>query len=184
DALPISFTTYPNAAIIAPVISKEEGSDTASFRPPVIYGEDSKKYVRNIAKDVYSVQFASGALAMWRMQHMKKVGFFDPAIFLFYEDDDISLRTKKAGYDLLLLSGINVQHIPGHSCPLTEDIRKLKLRSSTWSFLYITAKCRGLSVARSKARFMVIKHSILLFLSKLHIRSSPQKLPGELKELE
>lgn len=104
----------------------------------------------------HSVPLLSGALMLWRMQHMQQVSFFDPALFLFYEDDDICLRTKKAGYELLLCDETSVQHQPGMSCKLNPELMELKLRSLVWSSLYVLKKHSGACAAWLKAQRIII----------------------------
>lgn len=155
-----SFVLYPNAAIIAPVLSEH------SFRQPLVYDKELK-YLPQINSHIFMVPFVSGAMAMWRMDYMRRVGFFDPAFFLFFEDDDISIRVRRAGYDLLLVSGINAHHTPGQSCVLTEAVQSLKLRSSTWSYLYIHRKYKGEKYARIMARLMIARAVWRSFLYRL-----------------
>ncbi len=153
DRLAESFSAFPDAAIIAPYMSGQgEHQHFAAI----------KKIRHGVAGNAVPVPFISGAIAMWRMDCMKKVGFFDPAFFMFYEDDDISIRTRMAGYRLLAMKGINVRHVPGRSCKITEALQSMKLRSSTWSRLYITAKYRGAAVARMAALFLIARHWLAL----------------------
>jgi hypothetical protein len=44
---------------------------------------------------------------------LEKVGFFDPAFFLYYEEVDLCLRTQKAGYKIMYWPSIKVVHIGG-----------------------------------------------------------------------
>ena len=135
--------THPNAAIAVPDFGGEQSEE-----------------------QVVPVTHVSGALMLWRMKHMQQVGFFDPALFLFYEDDDISIRVKTSGYDLLRVANIQATHSVGRSCGLTPELESLKLRSSVWSHLYICKKYQGLLVAKALAIWMVIKY--LLAVSYLH----------------
>lgn len=143
DRLEQSFADHPDAAIIAPMLEGNAHEPlTHPMRMPVIC-HAKKQVAPRMHANAHYVEFISGAVAMWRMEYMKKVGFFDPAFFLFYEDDDISLRVRRAGYDLVLLPGLNVQHAPGTSCALTPELEALKLRSLTWADLYIHRKYKG-----------------------------------------
>ncbi len=45
---------------------------------------------------------ADREIAFWRVPLMRVVGFFDPAFFLHYEDDDVATRARAAGYDVML----------------------------------------------------------------------------------
>lgn len=142
NALLEGMQSRPHAAIIAPDLT----------------GQDRPKHI-------LPAEFISGAIALWRMALIKQVGFFDPAFFLFYEDNDVSARVRKAGYEMLLMQGINAQHPPGHSCALTRDLNSLKLQSSTWSRLYMTGKYKGVLVAKMRALFIVIRSACAIILS-------------------
>lgn len=149
-----------DAAIIAPVLPWRGGDfSTSSLREPVI--RDAVAAPMEMRQgDVLPVSFVSGAVALWRMAQMKQVGFFDSAFFLFYEDDDISIRVRRAGYQLLLVAGLNVEHTPGTSCILTSAVESLKLRSSAWSYLYIHRKYRGRAVAVRMALSMLARSAL------------------------
>ncbi|MGE0754423.1 MAG: glycosyltransferase family 2 protein [Alphaproteobacteria bacterium] len=143
DALMDALTTYPQAAIVAPVFEDTEGDcSTASIRLPVM-AEAGVPLVVPLTESIVLARFVSGALALWRMEHMRRVGFFDPSLFLFYEDDDLSLRVNRAGYDMLLVSGLHATHRVGTSTRTTSRIRNLKLRSLYWGKFYMQKKYRS-----------------------------------------
>lgn len=164
DRLLNSFSSYPDAAIVAPVLENNNSDDLSSqsVKLPVIHSKKQKKLNLTNDKDIYSVYFISGAVAMWKMEHMRKVGFYDPAFFLFCEDDDISIRTHKAGYKMLLDTSLVAKHNPGKSCKTSKRLERLKLRASVWSQLYINRKYNG--VIHSKIRALsLIFNSIKKF---------------------
>ena len=51
-----------------------------------------------------------GAMVGWKHLLMK-VGLFDPAFFIYYEDVDLSWRIKLSGYNILLASSSLVYHV-------------------------------------------------------------------------
>src|SRR3989338_3244294 len=48
-------------------------------------------------------EFATGCCMLVKTEIFKKVGFLDPAYFLYYEDSDFSKRVQKAGYRILFV---------------------------------------------------------------------------------
>lgn len=130
DSLMQALASYPDAAIAAPFFTHSKRG-----RPTKLEG------------NIVSAPFVSGAIMLWRMGLMRKIGFFDPAFFLFYEDDDICIRTRRAGYRLLVISGVTGFHTPGQSCAAGEALNRLKLQSFSWSRLYFTKKYYGAPVA-------------------------------------
>ena len=99
-------------AIAVPRLRKEDGSEQKPYKANVFdretKGDGEEELTGN--KDVECV---SGAVMLWNMPLMtKKVGFFDPDIFLFYEDDDICLRVREKGlrirvvYDAIMTAAV------------------------------------------------------------------------------
>jgi GT2 family glycosyltransferase len=63
-----------------------------------------KKAMRQMAsKNVVEVSFLAGAVMMLRREAVLSAGaLFDPDYFMFFEDSDLSLRLRRAGYALAL----------------------------------------------------------------------------------
>jgi len=66
------------------------------------------------------VDWVPGAFCIIRPEALKKVGLFDPAFFLYYEEVDLCLRIRAVGYSIWYWPDIKVIHIGG------ESSRKLK----------------------------------------------------------
>jgi GT2 family glycosyltransferase len=62
-----------------------------------------------------SVDWVPGAFAIIRPAALAKTGFFDPDFFLYYEEVDLCLRIKEAGYTIWYWPDIVVVHIGGES---------------------------------------------------------------------
>lgn len=52
--------------------------------------------------EVRSIPYASGAGALFRVRALRAVGVFDPALFMYHEDSDLSWRLRLAGWEILL----------------------------------------------------------------------------------
>ena len=85
----------------------------------------------------------SGALLLVRMTALRQVGGFDPAIFLYYEDDDLCLRFAAAGWSLVLVPAARATHIGGGSSRLDLCYHWKKYWHYGWSRLHMEAKYRG-----------------------------------------
>lgn len=57
------------------------------------------------------VGHAGAAVWLLRMDLMKKVGFFDPDFFLYYEDTDLALRVVNAGLQIVVVPSPQVVHV-------------------------------------------------------------------------
>ncbi len=66
-------------------------------------------------REAASVDWVPGAFAILRPEALKKVGIFDPAFFLYYEEVDLCMRLKNAGYEVWYWPDVVVTHIGGES---------------------------------------------------------------------
>lgn len=62
-----------------------------------------------------AVDWVPGAFSIIRPAALEKSGLFDPLFFLYYEEVDLCLRIKKAGYSIWYWPDIAVVHIGGES---------------------------------------------------------------------
>ena len=62
-----------------------------------------------------SVDWVPGAFSIIRPEAIRKVGSFDPAFFLYYEEVDLCKRIKGAGYSIWYWPDIVIVHIGGES---------------------------------------------------------------------
>ncbi|HEY9080127.1 glycosyltransferase family 2 protein [Magnetovibrio sp.] len=90
----------------------------------------------------------SGAVNLVRMSALKSVGFFDDAIFLYHEDDDICLRLMAAGFKVLVVPDAVAHHIGGGSIGSGRDRLWEKFYNLSWSRLYFEAKHHSPAAAR------------------------------------
>jgi GT2 family glycosyltransferase len=141
---------YNDVAIVAPILKGEDGSIHATYKNNIFARE---KYNASfvIPDGDLCADFLSGAVLLLKMAFFKQIGFFDPRIFLFYEDDDLALRVRKAGYSLVLTTQAEAIHLVGKSSPSSEKIISLKNWHMAWSRIYIESKYNGKISARGMA---------------------------------
>jgi GT2 family glycosyltransferase len=65
--------------------------------------------------DSAEVDWVPGAYSIIPAQILKEHGFFDPRFFLYYEEVDLCLRIKNAGYKVMYWPEIKVVHVGGES---------------------------------------------------------------------
>ena len=70
------------------------------------------------------VDWLPGAFLIVRRKALVKAGLFDPVFFLYYEEVDLCLRVKTAGFRIFYWPDIVVTHIGGES---SRQLRSLKL---------------------------------------------------------
>lgn len=63
------------------------------------------------SKDSFDTPFLAGAVMMLRRDAVLHAGgLFDPDYFMFFEDSDVSLRLRRAGYSLALVPAATAEH--------------------------------------------------------------------------
>lgn len=84
--------------------------------------------------------FLSGACLLVRREAFLALGGFDPAIFLFYEDDDLCRRMRDAGYGLVHVHAAEASHARGGSTRPGPSQRFTARWHLAWSRAYVSAK--------------------------------------------
>ena len=108
DALVAAARRYPDAAILAPKLYDAPGQLGLCYRPAS--WKPQPKTLIDPEGDLCS-DFLTGAAMLFDMQKMRRdVGFFDPWFFLYLEDDDLCVRTRRAGHSLVLVHDAVVMH--------------------------------------------------------------------------
>ncbi|MEM7470961.1 MAG: glycosyltransferase family 2 protein [Pseudomonadota bacterium] len=88
------------------------------------------------------VRVLSGAALFCRRDAFEQVGGFDPRIFLYHEDDDLSVRLSEAGWRLRLEHSAQVTHIGGASAGHSLQGAAFKAAAIAQSRLYVEGKHR------------------------------------------
>lgn len=86
------------------------------------------------------VPVLNGGALLVRRSAFEQVGGFDPAIFLFHEDDDLSLRLKAQCGPLRYVYGARVKHLLGHSTQRSARTAALKAWYMGQSRVYAARK--------------------------------------------
>lgn len=102
-----------------------------------------------------AVDWVPGAFSIVRPAAIERIGFFDPAFFLYYEEVDLCRRIKQAGYTIWYWPDIVVVHIGGES---SRQLKTLEVSSQAaqvvmWrmrSTLLYYRKHHGLQVHMAK----------------------------------
>lgn len=135
---------YPDAAILAPIFLDPQGRvvrshDVGLFdRQKVPASPTYRQPDGDICAD-----YLAGAVLLIRRDALDAIGFFDPNIFLYYEDDDLCMRLRRVGRSLVLVTDAFVVHIGGGSTRAGWDVVWEKYWNIAWSRLYIERKYHG-----------------------------------------
>jgi GT2 family glycosyltransferase len=116
------------------------------------------------------VPLLNGAAMFVPRAQFDGIGGFDEAIFLYHEDDDLSLRLAKAYGPIRHVHGATVTHAEGNSSPRTPATAAFKAYHMAQSAIYTMRKHN-----RPKARMQVIAHALLQLVSPLTLLSARKR---------
>lgn len=145
---------HPHVAAFAPVHLTKSGAAWFKRRSGL-----SKKRVHTITPPHTPVPFMSGAAMLIRSKAFREAGGFDPKIFLYFEDDDLSLRLYQAHGPLMLVHDAGINHGGGQSSDPTLAISEFKEYHFGKSEIYVLNKYFGYVTAIRK----VVFHSCKIF---------------------
>ncbi len=125
----------------------------------------------------HEIAFASGACMLVRRDAFVQLGGFDSNIFLFYEDDDLCLRLRRAGWAIVKAAKVSVRHGRGKSSVYKPGRVYAMRYHQAWSRCFV-AKKHG--VRPRTARFAAIQ-SLKLAAALLTLnRSRVERYRGSL----
>ena len=162
DALLDAAARYPQAAAFNP--RTLDGKGRVSFKRRSNLLPNHKRISAPPQQDT-EVPVLSGAAIFTPRAMFDQVGGFDEDIFLYYEDDDLSLRLSQLG-PLMHIPGAVVRHNDGHSTARSPATARFKAYHLARSRVFAQIKH---GVPRPRAS--VIARSLLQLLSPLMLNS-------------
>ena len=134
-------TAYSEAVIVSPLLEDESGHIRTVWRLGH-FSSRPKRRKQEIA-GTFCVGHIPAAVWLIKTDYLVKSGGFDKRIFLFFEDDDITLRVRRAGFSILIEPSARAIHLQGKSSPSTLHSVFIKNFHYTLSQIYFTHKYRG-----------------------------------------
>lgn len=108
-------SAHPNASMVAPQGWQNATTLQKSWRP-AFYDKQPRGAYR-LPADVTHADWLHGSCLLVRANAFRSVKGFDEQFFLYYEDDDLCLRMRRAGFDCLLEPAASSLHHGGRSSP-------------------------------------------------------------------
>jgi len=141
----------PDSGLLSPLLVGDDGDFDRAWNGPLFQRElmPSNREDEPKPEGSFCTWVVSGAVNLVRMSALNKVGFFDDAIFLYHEDDDICLRLMDAGFKVLVVPQAVSRHIGGGSIGSGWDRHWEKFYNMSWSRLYFEAKHHSLGAAKA-----------------------------------
>lgn len=148
---------HPTGVAFNPRISNADGSEYFKRRSWLL---PRSRYMNKgwPAADT-AVSVLSGAAFFVSKRKFDAVEGFDPDIFLYHEDDDLSLRLAKLG-QLIFVRDALVSHAAGHSSGRSPEVARLKAFHMAQSRIYT-----GIKHQRPFPRFSTFAQALALIMS-------------------
>ncbi|PTM42815.1 glycosyltransferase family 2 protein [Bosea sp. 124] len=140
EALLAAAERYPDAGMLAPRIVEPSGRVFLQPRSLLSPPHLNRSGAIAVPTGDACLPFLSGACLLVRRELLLSLGGFDPAIFLFYEDDDLCRRMRDAGHALVHVHEAEAGHGRGRSTAPSPG-RRFKARwHLAWSEGYVAGK--------------------------------------------
>lgn len=108
--------------------------------------------------------FITGCLFVTKADVLKKVGLFDERYCLYFEDSDLGMRIKKAGYRLVFDSQVKLWHKVAQSSGIGSPLNDYFITRNRLLF--------GMDYARTRTKLALLREAV----KKLIIGTKAQKL--------
>jgi len=136
DALIAAAQSHPNASGFNPRILDGKGRESfrrgSKLRP-------KERLTGPVPKQDSEIAVLVGSAIFCRRALFEQVGGFDPEIFMYHEDDDLSLRLREHG-PLMYCHAAQVVHLSGHGSPRVPAVAAFKAYHSARSRVYTLGK--------------------------------------------
>ncbi|MRG63899.1 glycosyltransferase [Rhizobium pusense] len=137
EALLEAATQYPSAVAFNPRIYNEDGSPYFKRRSWLLPRQLYMK--KGWPSEDAVVPILSGAALFVSKKSFDYIGGFDPNIFMYHEDDDLSLRLGALG-ELRFVRDSRIVHSAGHSSGRSSEIARFKAYHMARSRVYAGQK--------------------------------------------
>lgn len=129
---------FPNASAFNPAIKNSAG--TPYFRRSSVISPKIKNMPKEWPGKDCEVVVLSGSALVVRTDYFNSIGGFDPKIFLYHEDDDLSIRLQKHCGPLMFIKSAQIIHDAGTSSSLSPNTAWEKGRHMGYSRVYTSIK--------------------------------------------
>jgi GT2 family glycosyltransferase len=164
---------HPDAGILAPVLLSREEPDRvasagirfSSATGRMIHRACGQRIGQLPARDLTDVDAVSGCVMLVRSRVFGAIGFFDEEYFFSFEDLDLCLRARAAGFRVVLVDGAVAYHQGGLSIGRRSPRR---VYFATRNHLRLSAR-----VLRSSAAATVLRGALIVAWNAAYAITSP-----------
>ena len=161
--------------IIAPIINSDKNINFKLFDKNKINIDNSKPF---LVKSVDGFAMLLNVKKINQIDKFKNFNFFDENIFLYLENDDLCLRTKKKNEKIYIINNSIIDHIGASSSNFNQnkEIEYLRNWHWMWSKFYFNKKHKGYLNAFFKIFFNLISAKIKFVYYFLTFNSHKKKI--------
>jgi len=160
-ALHLDIDTIIESNSINKILDEAEKIDNFAIIGPSILNHSYKKenYIKKrYEKNLNLMNFLEGCCLFFKMDEMKKIGFFDENFFLYFEETDLIKRCLAKSKKVIMIDNIMIQH-KGRSSVDEQYNNEIEINRNwhyMWSKFYFHKKHYGYFLAF----FKIIRHVI------------------------
>jgi GT2 family glycosyltransferase len=155
---------YPEAGLLAPRIATPDGGLQFGHLP--ILERHRRRGTPMPPEGDCCAPYVGGAAMFFPLSAFRAIGGFDPNIFLYYEDDDICMRMRRAGRTLVHVHAARLEHGSGQSSAPSAKVSRGKEWHMGWSRQHMLRKYRGPAVAALQGGLLLAELAARLALRR------------------
>lgn len=160
----------PQVAVVGPW----HCHDQVPYRSMAAGSLSQPEKIRFKPNTTFNTNIVLGAAMLLRMDALREVGFFDPEIFLYFEEDELCERLRRANYELRVTSDVLMHHRVGQSSTPAPGINEMKEQHFAWSRLYVEQKLHGRLQAERLAKQLMRTYRIWKWTAPIKGRKDKQ----------
>jgi N-acetylglucosaminyl-diphospho-decaprenol L-rhamnosyltransferase len=171
NALVATLKKYPQAVLAGPVVLDAQGQANSSFKwgftrplPP------SQLAYPNPVGEV-STPNIDGACMMANSELFRSIGAFSPELFMYFEEDDIGLRTISRGLDIISTPFAQAVHRGGMSSTPSFFVNRFKsfhlTRSRLLMYCWYRSRLAAVGIAMRILLGFIVAFPLFLLIGKL-----------------
>ena len=129
------------------------------FKKKIMYPDNY--YHKKLSK----VEVVSGCFFLINSKHLENINYFDDKVFLYYEENILGVKTKKAGKSMVVVNDIDVVH--DHSVTIDKSLKAIKkydiLKQSQYYFEKYYNKANWLQLLLLKITTFITRIVLLFY---------------------
>lgn len=129
------------------------------FKKKIMYPDNY--YYKKLSK----VEVVSGSFFLINSKHLENINYFDDKVFLYYEENILGVKTKKAGKSMVVVNDIDVVH--DHSVTIDKSLKAIKkydiLKQSQYYFEKYYNKANWLQLLLLKITTFITRIVLLFY---------------------